>query len=156
MKSKKNIKLINYGPQNTFRNIEKRGGTKVPFDEEKISDSISNALEISCLDDKKLAKKLGSKVVNKLLENGIYNSKITTTEDVQDIVQLVLMENNHSDVASGYITHRLERRKFRNSIILKEPILTTNHKKILKFFMELLSIPSGTFVSFKPLKKRVL
>ncbi len=144
--------MTNVDTENVISYIKKRSGTLVLFNREKISNAIFSALGSTSLEDKELSRELSKKVVQKLIEKGFQHSKAPTVEDIQDIVQLILIENNHSNVARDYINYRLERRFFRESSILKEPVLTTNHKKILQILYPLLD-GNGTFTCFNKPKK---
>jgi len=147
-----NSKLTKFIPQNTISHIIKRGGVEVSFNEQKISDAIFNALGSASSQNKRLANQLSSKVVKKLIETGFQDSRMPTAEDIQDVVLLVLIENGHNEVARNYIFYRMERRIFCNSNILKDPLLTTEHKKILGFLNDLSNI-KGTLDCFNPLKR---
>lgn len=91
--------------------IVKRDGRKVRFEEEKIAEAISKALEASGGDkDKKYALELSHMVVVKLEEHHIENP---TVEQVQDCVEEVLMDNGHVITAKKYILYRAERSRSR-------------------------------------------
>ena len=120
-------------PKIHFSSIQKRNGNIVSFDEQKISTSIFNALQ-SFKEDQKLANELTSKVVQELRKNDFRKSEKISVVDVVDTVLIILIDNNHSDVARDFIKYRSERRKFIESKILQEPIFE-QHKKTLDVFL---------------------
>ena len=133
--------------------MEKREGIRVLFNQEKISDAIFGALESSSSEDVLLARNLSEKVVQKLIEKEFPIPNVPTVEDIQDIIELVLLENNHNDIARKYINYRLERRNFRESGNLKQHVLTTGHKIRLQTFRKLAKINGRIVRSKKPSKE---
>lgn len=91
--------------------VTKRDGRTVDFDETKIANAISKALNASKKGDKNLAKKLTVDVVK--LINERFAEQIPNVEDVQDIVEEVLIKNDHADVAKAYILYRQKRTEIR-------------------------------------------
>ena len=140
--------MTNIDLERVINHVEKREGIRVLFNQEKISDAIFGALDSSSSEDVMLARDLSEKVVQKLIEKEFPIPNVPTVEDIQDIVELVLLENNHNDIARKYIHYRLERRNFRESGNSKRFILTTGHKKRLQIFRKLAEI-NGRIVRFK-------
>ena len=131
----------------------KRNGSLVSFRKEKISNGIFRALQSNSNEVKIFADNLASEVVTQLFENGYNDSRTPSTKDIHDIVQIVLIENDHSDVARDCIKHRFERRRFYRSCALKEPTLTSTHKKILDLIHRITSVGNGTFLANTILRK---
>ena len=145
-------KMTNTDLERVINHVEKREGIRVPFNQEKISDAIFGALKSSS-EDVMLARDLSEKVVQKLIEKEFPIPNVPTVEDIQDIVELVLLENNHNDIARKYIHYRLERRNFRESGNSKRRILTTGHKIRLQIFHKLAEINGKIVRSKKPSKE---
>jgi len=144
--------MTNTDLERVINHVEKREGIRVLFNQEKISDAIFGALDSSSSEDMMLSRNLSEKVVQKLIEKEFPIPNVPTVEDIQDIVELVLLENNHNDIARKYIHYRLERRNFRESGNSKRRILTTGHKKRLQIFHKLAEI-NGKIVRSKKLSK---
>ena len=93
-----------------MKNVIKRDGRIVPFDEKKII----NAIEKSFLSlrnkgksevfDRELATLIAKKIKNKPCEK-------MHIEDIQDIIEFSLMASKKKDVAKEYITYR-EKKKY--------------------------------------------
>ena len=139
--------------EGVINHVEKREGYRVHFNQEKISDAIFGALESSSSEDMMLSRELSEIVVQKLIEKEFPIPNVPTVEDIQDIVELVLLENNHSVIARKYIHYRLERRNFRESRNSKRPILTTGHKMRLQIFHRLAEVNGKITRSKKPSKE---
>lgn len=90
----------------------KRDGRVVPFNKEKITNAIFRAAEAVGGEDKELADKLASKVVE-ILEEKMPLGAIPNIEDIQDIVEKVLIEGGHAKTAKAYILYRNERTRIR-------------------------------------------
>lgn len=94
--------------------IRKRDGSKVEFDSFKITEAVSNAFHSVGDDinpDQKSAKFITEKVIKKLQMNDSVD--LSSVEQIQDLVEMVLLENNYSEVAKSYILYRHEKRKIR-------------------------------------------
>lgn len=96
-----------------MKNIIKRDGRKVLFDENKIYKALLRA-QLSCKkDDVEDVKKITEEVIGIIDER--YGKKIPKVEEVQDIIEQTLIENNESDIAKNYILYRAERTRIRES-----------------------------------------
>ena len=91
--------------------IRKRDGRAVEFDPNKITDAIFKALAATGQGDRKVAKKLSSKVV-KILEERVGKS-IPTVEQIQDIIEDVLILKDYTETAKAYILYREQHREMR-------------------------------------------
>src|SRR5687767_612595 len=92
--------------------IRKRDGRIVHFEQSKISNAIYKALVATGKTDYSLAERLGTKVVQKIVQQS--EKTIPSVEDAQDIVESILIEEGLSETAKAYILYRHERRKVRD------------------------------------------
>jgi len=101
-----------------IKEIKKRNGKIVTFDESKITDAIFKAACSVGGRDRGLAEKLAKQVVSVLEKE--FNSKIPSVEDVQDVVEKVLIENGHARTAKAYILYRKQHAEIRefNKLLL--------------------------------------
>ena len=90
--------------------FRKRSGTVVDFDSDKIKNVILRALSADG-GDESLAEPLTAKVVERLEKEG---QKMQTSEHVQDLVEFVLIDSGHGDVAKSLIIYRYENRKIKD------------------------------------------
>jgi ribonucleoside-triphosphate reductase len=94
-------------------NVIKRDGRAVRFDLSKIADAIEKAFTAQgLLRDRATYDKLASKVLDKIQDGAIEGEP--TVEGIQDLVEEVLNENGHFQVARAYIRYREERARVRN------------------------------------------
>jgi ribonucleoside-diphosphate reductase alpha chain len=93
-----------------IKEIRKRDGRIVPFDQEKITNAIFKATNAVGKPDRALAKKLSDQVVSLLLQRRI---KLPAVEEVQDTVEMVLIDSGLVDVAKAYIIYRQKRKEVR-------------------------------------------
>lgn len=96
-----------------FKNIRKRDGREVFFDETKITDAIFRAAKAVGGEDRQTAMELTLAVL-KLLKKK-YNGDIFGVEEVQDMVEKVLIEAGHARTAKAYILYRHERTRLRDA-----------------------------------------
>lgn len=106
--------------------VEKRDGTVVVFDRNKITMAISKAIQATnektkgrVIRDKVIAdysKKATNMVIRNLYKKfDVSLDDVPNVEDVQDMVIQVLMELGLYEVAENYINHRTERTRIRES-----------------------------------------
>ncbi|MDA2921752.1 ATP cone domain-containing protein [Patescibacteria group bacterium AH-259-L07] len=91
--------------------IYKRDGSVVPFDKERTMRAIYKAAAEIGKKDQKLARRLADKVID-ILENH-FPKTVPTVEDVGDIVEQVLIEQGHGNIAKAYIIYRQKRKDLR-------------------------------------------
>ena len=101
-------------PGVAINTVIKRSGAAAKFDKDKITNAIHKAMMACSIQDKKLAGQLAGKVINKLVKAGYSSDAVPDVENIQDMVEVVLLENKHSDIAKTYILYRQERRRVRN------------------------------------------
>jgi uridine kinase len=94
--------------------VIKRTGAVVPFNRERITNAIYRAAVAVGGRDRAIAEGLTDQVVE-ILENTTQPGGIPTVEDIQDIVERVLIKNDHARTAKAYILYREERSRHRRS-----------------------------------------
>ena len=91
--------------------IEKRDGTKVSFNREKIINAINAAfIEV----DGQLYEDDTSQDIAEELEHNLSKDGSATVEEIQDAVELFLMRSERPDVARAYIRYRYKKEVARN------------------------------------------
>ncbi len=95
-----------------IKNIIKRDGRTVAYDESKIANAIYAAAQVLGGRDHATADGLASKVTD-YIENELSIAE-PTVEQVQDAVEKMLIENGHAQTAKEYILYRAERTRVRN------------------------------------------
>ncbi len=101
--------------ENKITKVQKRDGTIVDFDQNRISDAIFKALTATGQGDGKRAKKLSEKVV-KILNRRFKREEIPHVEQIQDIVEEVLILEGLVETAKAYILYREQRRRIREAV----------------------------------------
>lgn len=94
--------------------IRKRDNSLVNFDQEKIKKAIFRAANEVVKDTKKskqIADYVGKKVLEKVVS--LFQEKIPSVENIQDLVEQALMETGHSSIARSYILYREEHQDLR-------------------------------------------
>ncbi len=91
--------------------IQKRDGTVVDFDKEKVTKAIFRAAKAVGGSDMEEAKRLSGVVVGVVNYN--YQDKVPTVEDIQDVVERVLIHEGHAKTAKAYILYRAKRAELR-------------------------------------------
>jgi len=96
-----------------IRKVQKRDGTIVDFDKDRITNAIFKAALAVGGKDRKTAERLSDEVV-KVLEQK-YAGKIPTVEEIQDVVEKVLIERGHAKTAKAYILYRKQHEAIREA-----------------------------------------
>ncbi|RNJ76234.1 MAG: adenosylcobalamin-dependent ribonucleoside-diphosphate reductase [Nitrosopumilus sp. H8] len=99
--------------ENTIVEIRKRSGVVTSFNRDKISNAIFKAMAAASKGDRELADQLADKVIDRLVSGGFSGTRQPSVEDIQDMVESILIDSGHSDIAKIYIVYRHERRKLR-------------------------------------------
>jgi uridine kinase len=94
--------------------VIKRSGAIVPFNPDRITNAIYRAAVAVGGRDRERAKWLTGQVV-KMLEERIPPGHRPHIEEIQDVVEKVLIENGHAQVAKVYILYRDERTRRRQA-----------------------------------------
>ena len=92
--------------------IRKRDGRIVKFNADKITQAIAKAGAATDEFDTAGAKKLTLKVLN--LAQQIFDSKIMTVEEIQDIVEEILLSSPYRKTAKAYIIYRDKHARLRD------------------------------------------
>lgn len=110
-----------------LRHIRKRDGRIKDFVPEKIACAIFKAAQACGGNDYTLAEQLADQVATAV--ERLFPAVIPTVEDVQDLVEKVLIENNHAHTAKAYILYREKRADTRNlhGIIAESKRLFSNY-----------------------------
>jgi ribonucleoside-diphosphate reductase alpha chain len=114
----------NVRPLTTIKQIRKRDGRLVTFDQNKITSALSRAIAQTIGKDAALAQRLSDQVV-KILEEKFDGRTVPTVEEAQDIVEKVLLDNGQAKTAKSYILYRQKRaeiRKEKQRILEKDEI----------------------------------
>jgi anaerobic ribonucleoside-triphosphate reductase len=91
--------------------IKKRDGRLVKFNAEKITNAIAKAGAATAEFDVITAKKLTIKVLN--LAEKLFDDKIMTVEEIQDIVEEVILSSPYRQTAKAYIIYRDQHARLR-------------------------------------------
>lgn len=95
----------------TLKEIQKRDGRRVLFDESKIADAIEKAFTATYKPGYgETAEKLANEVISILELEG---EETPDVEHIQDLVERVLMDNGYIQTAKAYILYRSERNRAR-------------------------------------------
>jgi len=93
--------------------IVKRNGTRVPYDADRIAMAVFKAAASIHKGNRSEAERLAALVEQHLLE--MYGGHAPTVEDIQDVVETVLLDEDHPFVARAYISYRRRRALLRES-----------------------------------------
>jgi len=102
----------------TIREVRKRDGRVVPFDESKIADAIYKAIRSVGKGDRSLSEELASAVTHFLEKK--FALRIPGIEDIQDQVETVLIETGHAEIAKAYILYRNKRTSVREVLQVRK------------------------------------
>jgi uridine kinase len=102
-----------------FSEVIKRSGAIVPFTPDRIANAIYRAAVSVGGRDRERAQFLAEQAID-LLEERNPDGHIPHIEEIQDIVEEVLIENGHAQVAKEYILYREKRALGREAQISKE------------------------------------
>lgn len=95
-----------------IKQIRKRDGRIVPFDQEKVTNAIFKAARSVGGTDRERAKYLSGQVVKRLEEK--FDGRTATVEDVQNAVEKTLVKHGHYKTSKAYILYREEHKKLRD------------------------------------------
>ncbi len=117
-----------------IESIRKRDGRIVDFQQEKIAAAIGKAFKAMGREDAKTSSELAGRVV-KIAEEK-FPLATPGVEDIQDIVEKVLIDAGHADVAKAYIIYRQKRSEIRAAkayLGIKDDLkLSVNAVEVLK------------------------
>ena len=92
--------------------IKKRDGRIVPFDQEKITEAVWQAVQAVGGKDRNRAERISDEVV-KCLKRKYEPGGTPAVEHVQDIVEKVLIEKGHAKTAKAFILYREQHKNIR-------------------------------------------
>lgn len=98
--------------KNPFTEVRKRDGRIVPFDETRIINAVTRALEVTGEGDKEDAEKIADQVVGDLAKK-FPKDHIPSIEEVQDAVESQLIMMDFPKTAKAYIIYRKDRAEIR-------------------------------------------
>ncbi|MFA4998979.1 MAG: ribonucleoside triphosphate reductase [Candidatus Paceibacterota bacterium] len=105
--------------QNKITKIQKRDGTIVEFDQQRITNAVFKAITAAGQGDGIKSKRVSEKVV-KILGRRFKKDEIPQVEQVQDIVEEVLVMEGLVETAKAYILYREQRRRIREAVTFSE------------------------------------
>ena len=94
-----------------FTEIEKRDGSIVPFEAQKITNAIAKAGKATGEFEDQDAKRLTLRVLT--LAEQLMGDKTPTVEEIQDIVEEVLLSSTYRRTAKAYIIYRDQHARIR-------------------------------------------
>ena len=95
--------------------VIKRNGATVPFTRERISNAIFRAAVSVGGRDRSISESLSDQVVE-FLEKNCKKGQYPAVEEVQDIIEKILIKNDHAKVAKAFILYRDERNRRRRKV----------------------------------------
>lgn len=95
--------------------IQKRDGRTVPFQREKIVNAIFKAAKAVGGRNYETAEKLADKVIELAEYQYLDDYEVATVEDIQDLVEKVLVKNDHYKTAKAYILYRKQHENIRDT-----------------------------------------
>jgi ribonucleoside-triphosphate reductase len=92
--------------------IRKRDGRIVSFESKKVTSAVYKACQAVGDDDYDKAAEVSQKVID-ILEITCRGLRVPDVEEVQDLVEKMLIENGHSEIAKAYILYREQHAQLR-------------------------------------------
>ncbi len=118
--------------ENHISKIEKRDGTVVDFNQEKIANAVHKAVVAAGQGNGEVSKKVSDKVVQ-LLNRRFKKDEVPTIEQIQDIVEEALILEDLVETAKAYIIYRDQRRKIREA----GKVVDDSNEKVDSYLAEL-------------------
>ncbi len=116
-KSKKTVRVLKTKETDLIKKVEKRDGTIVPFNIDKVANAIYKAMIASGEGSDLEASMVANKVFADLLKISKRHKNFTpTVEGIQDSVEKELMLSDYVQTAKNYILYRQERSKKREEV----------------------------------------
>lgn len=100
--------------ESKFKQIKKRDGRLVEFDQSKITEAVFKALTATKEGGRKAAGQVSDEAVD-LINRRFTNGDSPTVEDIQDIVEEALIISGYPDTAKSYILYREQHRRIREA-----------------------------------------
>lgn len=102
------------------KQIVKRNGEVVDFDEQKIRQAVHKALEQTEMMSQEDEESLITEILNDLEDT---EDEVLYVEDIQDVIEENLMDNHLYDAAKHFITYRFEHKKIREFVESQEQFI---------------------------------
>ena len=118
--------------KNKITKVQKRDGTIVDFNQDKITEAIFKAITATGQGDGKKSKRVSDRVT-KILTRRFKKDEVPQVEQIQDIVEEVLILEELVETARAYILYREQRRKIREATT----VLDESSEKIDNYLQEL-------------------
>jgi len=99
----------------SLTSIRKRDGRVVPFEREKIVSAIYKAARAVGGRDLETAERLADKVIELAGYHYLDSYEVATVEEIQDLVEKVLVKNDHYKTTKAYILYRRQHEVLRES-----------------------------------------
>ena len=142
MRSKKNVR----GVETVVEKIQKRDGSVVPFDVQKIVNAINKAMLAAGEGSQKEASLIANKVYSDALRiTKKYKNFVPTVEGIQDTVEKELILSEYVKTAKAFILYRQERSKLREKGLRVPPKVKKLAEESKKYFRN----PLGEFVYYR-------
>jgi ribonucleoside-diphosphate reductase alpha chain len=135
-----------------FKQIKKRDGRIVDFDQSRITRAISAAGQATGEFNLETANRISDQVVKKLGEIFINKKNIPDVENIQDLVEIVLMKENYIDSVKSYIIYRKEHQNIREE---KKRILNGKNTR-LPLSLNSLKILAGRYLAKDAKTRKVI
>lgn len=118
--------------ENHILQIQKRDGTVIDFNQEKIANAVHKAVVAAGQGDGEVSKKVSDKIVQ-LLNRRFRKNEAPTIEQIQDIVEEALILEDLVETAKSYIIYREQRRKVREA----GKVVDDSNEKVDSYLAEL-------------------
>jgi ribonucleoside-triphosphate reductase len=118
-----------------IKQVRKRTGETVSFDENKIAAAIFKAAQAVGGEDRQLADELANVVVM-FLERQYGPNGVPTIEEIQDMVEKVLIETGHAKTAKAYILYREKRGRVREAMQVRKQITRSSNSTDLSLLVD--------------------
>lgn len=151
VKSSKEVELIKKPSKDNFiKSVQRRDGSIVPFDLEKIGNAINKAMLAAGEGSPKDAERVANRVLMELSRIAKHHkSFIPTVEGIQDTVEQELMLADYVKTSKNYILYREERARLRShSIVVPEHV-----KKLAEESKKYFRNPLSEFVYYRSYAK---
>ena len=94
--------------------VQKRDGTSVGYDRNKITVAVTKACASVGIYDPELPEKLTSRVEEMIRDR--YEGSSPSVEDIQNLVETTLIRSGYQEVARSYMLYRQKRQEVRDVV----------------------------------------
>lgn len=119
-----------------LRQVKKRDGMLVPFDQKRIEEAVYKAA-FEVLGNEGQAKEVAFSVTRRVIEKlqSTFRHRVPSVEAIQDVVEATLMDKGYSQIAKSYILYRQKHHEIR---MAKSVLGVTDDLKLPLHAMEVL------------------